>query len=99
MELGGQDMVRLAREVAEEVESGNTQCDLRLDLPETLAGVWDGDCIQQMLSNLLGNAVRYSAPGTAVLLRAQTKGEQAVIPETADKSPAQREVELAPHVK
>jgi len=79
MNLDTQDMVSLAREVAEELEGGDPQCDLRLDVPETLPGVWDGRRIQQMLSNLLGNAVRYCAPGTAVLLRAQAQDDQVVL--------------------
>jgi signal transduction histidine kinase len=76
IDLARQDMVSLAREVAEELEGGDPKCDLRLDLPETLPGVWDGPRIQQMLSNLLGNAVRYCAPGMAVLLRAKARDDQ-----------------------
>jgi len=77
--LATQDMVHLARKVAEELQGGDPKCDVRLDVPETLPGLWDGRRIQQMLSNLLGNAVHYCAPGTAVLLRAQAQDDQIVL--------------------
>jgi signal transduction histidine kinase len=79
LDLSRQDMVSLARQVAKELEHGDPQCDVRLEVPETLPGVWDGGRIQQMLSNLLGNAVCHCAPGTAVLLQAQAKDDQLVL--------------------
>lgn len=79
IDIRAQDMVILARQVAEELEAGDPQRHVRMDVPETLPGDWDGRRIQQMLSNLLSNAVRYCAPGTAVLLRARAKNDQVVL--------------------
>jgi len=87
MDLEAQDMAILAQLVADEVKAQARQCDVRLDVPQTLPGTWDGLRIQQMLSNLLGNALRYCASGSNVLLRAQAKGDQVMV-EVHNQGPA-----------
>lgn len=79
LELEAQDMTVLARNVASELEGPRQHCPVRLELPEALPGVWDGARIQQMLSNLLGNALRHCRPGTAVMLRAQRQGDRLLV--------------------
>jgi len=42
---------------------------LRVDAPANLPPAWaDPDCLERILTNLLGNALKYSAPGTPVVV-------------------------------
>jgi PAS domain S-box-containing protein len=49
-------------------------------------GNWDGDRIHQVLSNLIGNAIKFCRPGAAVRVRTGIEGSNAVI-EVADTGP------------
>ncbi len=66
------DLCALIRELAErtagEFQSAGTELTIRL--PPSLVGCWDGDRIDQVLSNLLSNALKYGA-GKPVLLEVQ----------------------------
>jgi len=54
--------------------------DVETDLPDTPVMVWgDPDAITQVCYNLLDNAVKFAAPGTALGLRVQVKGEKAYV--------------------
>ncbi len=50
-----------------------------LDAPDTLLVVADRDATMQILVNLLGNAVRYSAENTPITLQLTTQGNDAIL--------------------
>lgn len=52
---------------------------IRLALEGDLTGTWDQDRISEVLSNLLGNAVEYAAPGTVVVLKARAEEAEVVV--------------------
>jgi PAS domain S-box-containing protein len=53
---------------------------LRLDLPaESLHGVWDYDRIDQALTNLISNALKYDPGGAHILIRAGREGDNAFV--------------------
>lgn len=87
IDLQAQDMAQLARQVTAQFQHGDEPGRIQLELPETLRGVWDGDRIQQVLSNLLGNALKYATPNTPIRLRAQAQGEQVLV-EVHNQGPA-----------
>jgi signal transduction histidine kinase len=81
------DLVVLAREVidshADEAErAGNV---LTLKAPDQLVGRWDRNRNDQVLSNLLVNALKY-APGKPVLLKIDGHDDQVMI-EVSDQGP------------
>ena len=54
--------------------------DVETDLPSSPVFVWgDPDGITQVCYNLLDNAIKFAAPGTALSLGVQTKGEKAYV--------------------
>jgi signal transduction histidine kinase len=52
---------------------------LTLEGPESLAGVWDSTRLDQVLMNLLSNALKYSPDGGEVRVAIRRVGEQAEI--------------------
>jgi signal transduction histidine kinase len=56
----------ICRDAAEEATSANPERRVRLDLEGDGAGFWDADRIQQIVSNLIGNAVQHGRNGTPV---------------------------------
>ncbi|MFP2902805.1 sensor histidine kinase, partial [Corallococcus sp. 4LFB] len=66
------DVVALAREVVERIQVTRPEraAQLTLELPtESLVGWWDEPRLDQLLTNLVENALRYSPPGTPVVVR------------------------------
>lgn len=60
------DLVEVARHAAEEVVEPSR---IELDLPEApIVGWWDVGRLRQVFDNLLANALKYSRPGSPVLL-------------------------------
>ena len=56
----------ICRDAADEVTSAHPERRVRLDLEGDGAGVWDADRIQQIVSNLIGNAVQHGRRGAPV---------------------------------
>ena len=56
----------ICRDAAEEATSANPEQRVRLDLEGDGTGFWDADRIEQIVSNLIGNAVQHGRRGTPV---------------------------------
>jgi signal transduction histidine kinase len=69
------DMAELVRDVTERFteELARAGCTLILDAHEPVLGLWDRMRLEQAVTNLLQNAMRY-APGTPVHVRVQAEG-------------------------
>ncbi|WP_205525723.1 ATP-binding protein [Pyxidicoccus trucidator] len=89
------DLTLLARDMMERLSGQLAQagCEALLDAPPGLVGVWDGSRLEQVLTNLVSNAMKY-APGARLDVRLSAAGELARI-EVRDYGPgvgeAQRE--------
>jgi signal transduction histidine kinase len=59
---------------------------LHADMPPALAGVWDAHMIEQVVANLVGNAIKYGN-GTPVLVRAGARAGDGVCIEVSDQGP------------
>jgi two-component system, sensor histidine kinase and response regulator len=64
------DLGPLVANAVREVETGGERR-VELQMNGELTGLWDADRIAQVLSNLLGNAVRHGKPGALVKLSAE----------------------------
>ena len=70
LEVEAFDLVPLLRASCERLQSLSTEHLLRLEVPETLRMRGDPGRIEQVITNLVSNAIRYSPQGGSVLLRA-----------------------------
>jgi two-component system, OmpR family, phosphate regulon sensor histidine kinase PhoR len=91
------DLVRIIEEAAMEaqISTDNHQIEVMASLPE-LQGSWDATRLQQVISNLLSNAIRYSPGGGRIevqVTRDQTKAVVSVKDEGPGISP-----EAIPHL-
>ena len=60
------DLIAIVREVALRFRTVHPHLDLRWSGPETMWGQWDAARIDQLLSNLVGNAVKYAGEASMV---------------------------------
>jgi signal transduction histidine kinase len=91
------DLVEVARSVvsaAETVDQGEHT--LELVAPDGIIGRVDATRVEQVLTNLVGNALRYSPPGTRVVVRVERWDGQARV-EVVDNGPGVPE-ELRPNL-
>ncbi len=63
------DLVQVARQVAAVQQATTSRHRIALEAPPSLPGSWDADRIRQVLTNLVTNAIKYSAGGGDVLIR------------------------------
>ncbi|WP_158623258.1 ATP-binding protein [Corallococcus sp. CA053C] len=89
------DFAQLASDMVERFSGQLAQagCRVALDLPPVLVGVWDARRLEQVLTNLVSNAMKY-APGSALEVRLTEQGDFVRL-EVRDEGPgvpeAQRE--------
>jgi signal transduction histidine kinase len=73
------DLHALARQMSEEHQVAHPGRQLQVEARGNGHGVWDADRLAQVLGNLLGNALRYSPPGTPVRVRTFGQVDQVVL--------------------
>ncbi|WP_437752522.1 AAA family ATPase [Sorangium sp. So ce1389] len=74
------DLAALAREVVERMgqQLANARCSVQLDLDEAVIGDWDTSRLEQVLMNLLSNAMKYGAGGPIHVV-ARGQGDRALL--------------------
>lgn len=65
---------------------------VELGIEGDVTGCWDPDRLEEVLSNLVGNAVDHAAPGTAVVVKAHADGEECVVEVSNQGEPIPAEV-------
>jgi signal transduction histidine kinase len=68
-----------AGQVLEELGHLHPERTLELEQVGDTRGEWDPDRMAQVLTNLVGNALKYSSPGTPVRVQARGEGEQVLL--------------------
>jgi PAS domain S-box-containing protein len=74
------DLVEVVGDVVERLadEAGRARAPLVVRAPESLIGTWDANRLDQILTNLVGNAIKY-APGKPIDIEVAQDGERAIV--------------------
>ncbi len=70
------DVGEVCARIVEEAALREDAVALDLGREGDLSGEWDPDRLEQVIGNLVGNAVRHAAPGTPVRVRAMDEGDR-----------------------
>lgn len=73
------DLVVLASRVLQDQQAAAGQRQIALEAPERLEGEWDADRLEQVLANLVSNALKYSQCDTEVRMELRPEGDRAVV--------------------
>ncbi|HYH95175.1 GAF domain-containing protein [Hyalangium sp.] len=73
------DLVDVTHHVVDEVLQAHPERQVHLEPSGACNGEWDPDRIAQVLTNLVGNALAYSPPGTPVSVRTRTEPGSALL--------------------
>jgi signal transduction histidine kinase len=80
MERTEVDLAAIARSVARRMSARSPDVDIRARLPATLPPVLaDRERIEEVLMNLLDNAIKYSPRGARIRVRGQATGDEVII--------------------
>ncbi|MBR8143349.1 sensor histidine kinase [Burkholderia vietnamiensis] len=81
------DLADIVDNVVDELRGAHPDREIDVDLGGDLRGHWDDRRMQQMLSNLVSNALKYGTPNTPVRVSAASAGADVLI-EVGNKGPA-----------
>lgn len=77
LELERFDLGQLVRETCDRMSVLSQAHPLQVEVPECLEGLWDRGRLDQVLTNLVSNAIRYSPDGGEVVVRLEQEAEGA----------------------
>jgi signal transduction histidine kinase len=72
------DLCALVREVVDELGAGSSHLPIELQLPAAAVGQWDGDRLQQVIGNLVDNALKYGR-GLPIRITVTTDADAATL--------------------
>jgi len=69
------NLVAVCEEVVDEMRTYHPERQIDLEIPSRLEAIFDESRLAQVLSNLIGNAIQYSAPDMPVSVRLRSDGD------------------------
>jgi PAS domain S-box-containing protein len=91
--LAPMDLVALACQVAEARQVTTAKHTILVEAPEQLEGTWDAARLEEVMDNLIGNAIKYCPDGGEVRLRIERQDGQALV-SVSDQGPGVRAEEM-----
>ena len=73
------DLGRILKRICDELRMAHPEADIRCETSGDLAGVWDAGRIEQMLSNLIDNAVTHGPQGRPARVLARADGDGVLV--------------------
>jgi signal transduction histidine kinase len=73
------DLVPLVRRVVASVQPLSSKHTIRVRAPHTLEGTWDTARLEQVLQNLLTNAIKYAPDGGPITVTVRADGDQVTV--------------------
>jgi signal transduction histidine kinase len=73
------DLAALVRAVAESLGQTTSEHQVLVTAPDQIVGSWDPDRLGQVLTNQIGNAIKYSPDGGDVIVQVRQEGDEAII--------------------
>ena len=73
------DLAQSCKSVVDEMRAFHANCVFETQFVGDLAGTWDSQRVEQMLSNLLGNAVSFGNDGAAIVLTARREADSVLV--------------------
>jgi len=89
------DARRLVHDVALEIAASYPDSVVQVEAGGDLSGAWDADRLAQALTNLVGNAVQYGAPGKPISVTARGLGDEVSLSVHNDGPPIPAEQQAA----
>jgi signal transduction histidine kinase len=87
LDYADSDLSALCQDAVEHARLTDREHQYTLDAPPSIPGHWDPARIEQVLTNLISNACRYSPPHSEIIVRARvTDGERATV-DVVDQGP------------
>jgi len=65
--------------IVDELRAAHPSCRIDLRCPSTVVGSWDRDRLEQVFSNIVGNAIHYGDPERPVTVDVQDEGREVVV--------------------
>jgi signal transduction histidine kinase len=87
LELAEGDLTALCEDAVEHARLTDPEHRYVLDAPQAIPGAWDPARIEQVLTNLLSNACRYSPHRSEIVLRARLCGTNRAVVDVTDQGP------------
>ncbi|MET0402861.1 MAG: PAS domain-containing sensor histidine kinase [Cystobacter sp.] len=87
LHLSPTNLPQVCQQVVEEVAAVYPECSLVLVEEGACEGIWDGERLAQVVSNLVGNALEHTTPGVSVRVRCREEGEAWRVLEISNPGP------------
>ena len=72
------DLSKQSEKIVQELQLSYPEADLKVEYPGPVRGEWDVMRLDQLMTNLITNAIRYGKPGGTVTVSISAKGNEAI---------------------
>lgn len=92
LEKNAVNLLKLCEDVVEELRLGNPEKEITLESKERIEGEWDASRLEQMMTNLITNALRHGDPDGVVKVNLSVEEKQAIVKVHNDGPPIPEDI-------